>query len=53
MVDTFTVTSVEPNQQYELRLATYSNRGISPMSNSIEIATPSGTVLSTETIADE
>ena len=40
MVDTYTITSVEGNEQYELRLATYSSRGISPMSNSIEITTP-------------
>ena len=41
-MNTYTVTSLEPNQQYEFRISTYSNRGLSLMSNSIEIATSSG-----------
>ena len=38
LIDTYTISSIEPNQEYELRMATYSNRGLSPMSNSIEIS---------------
>lgn len=41
MIDTYTITSIEPNEKYELRMATYSNRGLSPMSNSMEISIPS------------
>ena len=39
-IDTYTITSIEPDQEYELRMATYSNRGLTPMSNSIQIAVP-------------
>ncbi|CAF3138607.1 unnamed protein product [Rotaria socialis] len=39
-IDTYTITSVEPDQIYELRMTTYSNLGVSPMSNSIEISIP-------------
>lgn len=39
-MDTYTITSIEPDQEYELRMATYSNRGMTPMSNSIQIAVP-------------
>ena len=48
-IDTYTISSVEPDQQYELRVATYSNRGLSSMSNSIEIAIPSGRIQSNDT----
>ncbi|CAF1666400.1 unnamed protein product, partial [Adineta ricciae] len=41
LIDTYTISSaIEPNEKYELRMATYSNRGLSAMSNSIEITTP-------------
>ncbi len=39
-IDSYTISSVEPDQEYELRIATYSNRGLSPMSNSIKISVP-------------
>lgn len=39
-IDTYTISSIEPNQEYELRMTTYSNRGLSPMSNSIKISVP-------------
>ncbi len=41
IIDTYTISSVEPNEKYELRMATYSNREFSSMSNSIEISIPS------------
>ena len=42
LIDTYTISSpIEINEKYELRMATYSNRGLSAMSNSIEISTPS------------
>jgi len=40
LIDTYTISSIEPDQEYELRMATYSNRGLSPMSNSIKISVP-------------
>ncbi|CAF3607553.1 unnamed protein product [Rotaria sordida] len=40
-VDTYTISSIEPDQIYEIRMTTYSNLGLSPMSNSIEISVPS------------
>jgi hypothetical protein len=39
-IDTYTIPSIEVNQEYELRMATYTNRGLSPMSNSIQISVP-------------
>jgi hypothetical protein len=39
-LDTYTISSIESNQEYELRMATYSNRGLSQMSNTIEILVP-------------
>ncbi|CAF0794767.1 unnamed protein product [Didymodactylos carnosus] len=39
-IDTYTITTIEPNQQYELRMATYSSRGLSQMSNPMEILVP-------------
>jgi hypothetical protein len=39
-IDTYTISSIEPDKEYELRMATYSNRGLSSMSNSIEISVP-------------
>ena len=43
-VDSYSIEGVESNQQYELRMATYSNLGgVSPMSNPIEITTPDRT----------
>jgi hypothetical protein len=39
-IDTYTITSIESDEEYELRMATYSNRGLSPMSNSITISVP-------------
>ena len=41
-IDTYTIPSIEPDQEYELRMATYSNRGLSPMGNSIKISVPLG-----------
>ncbi|CAF1157581.1 unnamed protein product [Adineta steineri] len=44
LIDTYTISSpIETNEKYELRMATYSNRGLSSMSNSIEISIPSFT----------
>lgn len=40
LVDTYTITSIQFDRKYEIRLATYSNKGVSPMSNSIEISIP-------------
>ncbi len=40
LIDTYTISSIEPDQEYELRMATYSNRGLSSMSNSIKISVP-------------
>jgi hypothetical protein len=40
LIDTYTISSIEGNEKYELRMATYSNRGLSSMSNSIEISIP-------------
>ncbi|CAF4515098.1 unnamed protein product, partial [Rotaria sp. Silwood1] len=40
-IDTYTISSIEPDQVYEIRMTTYSNLGLSPMSNSIEISVPS------------
>lgn len=40
-IDTYTITSIEANEKYELRMATYSKKGFSSMSNSIEISIPS------------
>ena len=39
-IDTYTIRSIEPNKTYKLHVACYSNRGLSPMSNSIEISIP-------------
>lgn len=39
-IDTYTISSIESNQEYELRMTTYSNRGLSRMSNSIKISVP-------------
>ncbi|CAF1013099.1 unnamed protein product, partial [Didymodactylos carnosus] len=39
-IDTYTITTIEPNQQYELRMSTYSTRGFSQMSNPMEILIP-------------
>jgi len=39
-IDSYTISSVEPDQEYELRMATYSNRGLSSMSNSMKITVP-------------
>ena len=41
MIDTYTITSIEGNEKYELQMATYSSRGVSMMSNSMEISVPS------------
>lgn len=41
LIDTYTIPSIESDNKYELRMTTYSNRGVSAMSNSIEIAIPS------------
>ena len=44
LVDTYSIFGVEPNQQYELRVATYSSQsGVSPMSDPMEITTPDRT----------
>lgn len=43
-IDTYTIISIEPDQEYELRMATYSNHGLTPMSNSIQIAVPRPTL---------
>ena len=40
-IDTYTIPTIGSNQIYELRMATYSNRGLSLMSDSIEISVPS------------
>lgn len=40
LINTYTLTSIQFEKKYEIRMATYSNRGASPMSNSIEIAIP-------------
>jgi hypothetical protein len=40
LIDTYTISSIESNEKYELRMASYSNRGLSSMSNSIEISIP-------------
>ncbi|CAF2401516.1 unnamed protein product [Rotaria sp. Silwood2] len=40
-IDAYTISSIEPDQVYEIRMTTYSNLGLSPMSNSIEISVPS------------
>jgi hypothetical protein len=39
-IDTYTIPPIEPDQEYELRMATYTNRGLSSMSNSIQISVP-------------
>ena len=39
-IDSYTISTIEPGQDYELRMSTYSNRGLSPMSNSIQISVP-------------
>lgn len=44
-IDTYIIPSVESNQVYEIRLSTYSNLGVSPMSNSIEISVPKGLLI--------
>jgi hypothetical protein len=41
LIDTYTIASIASDNKYELRMATYSNRGTSPMSTSIEISIPS------------
>ncbi|CAF3480642.1 unnamed protein product [Rotaria sp. Silwood1] len=41
ITDSFTISTIELNDKYEIRMATYANRGLSPMSNSIEISLPS------------
>lgn len=41
-INTYTISTIQPDQEYELRMATYSNSGLSPMSNSIEISVPTG-----------
>jgi uncharacterized protein YdgA (DUF945 family) len=40
IIDTYTIPAIEGNEKYELRMASYSNRGLSSMSNSIEISVP-------------
>jgi hypothetical protein len=40
IIDSYTISSIAANEKYELRMATYSNRGLSSMSNSIEISIP-------------
>ncbi len=42
-MNTYTLTNLEPEQEYELRMATYSSRGVSQMSNAIKISVPAGT----------
>ena len=39
-IDSYTIPSMESNREYELRMATYTNRGLSAMSNSIQISVP-------------
>ncbi|CAF3392055.1 unnamed protein product [Rotaria socialis] len=39
-IDTYTISSIELNDKYEIRMAAYSNRGLSSMSNAIEMAIP-------------
>ncbi|CAF0826168.1 unnamed protein product [Adineta steineri] len=39
-INSYTISKIESNQEYELRMATYSNHGLSSMSNSIEISVP-------------
>ncbi|UJR15975.1 hypothetical protein I4U23_002894 [Adineta vaga] len=39
-MNTFTISTMQPDQEYELRMATYSSRGASSMSNSIKIFVP-------------
>ena len=41
MIDTYTISSIQGNEKYELRMATYSDRGLSAMSNSMELSVPS------------
>ena len=41
LIDTYTIPSIESDNKYELRMGTYSKRGVSVLSNSIEIAIPS------------
>ncbi|CAF4773577.1 unnamed protein product, partial [Rotaria magnacalcarata] len=36
-IDTYTISSIELNDKYEIRVAAYSNRGLSSMSNAIEM----------------
>lgn len=43
-IDTYTITSIEANEKYELRMATYSKQGLSSMSNSMEISVPSSKI---------
>lgn len=40
MIDTYTISTIEGNEKYELRMASYANQGLSSMSNSIEISVP-------------
>lgn len=40
MIDTYTIPLIEFNTKYEIRMAAYSNRGLSLMSNSIELSIP-------------
>jgi len=49
MIDSYTITTIKPNEKYELRMATYSNRGLSQMSNSMEISIPLSKIATTIT----
>ena len=39
-INTYTISAIESNQEYEIHMTTYSNRGLGAMSNSIEIMVP-------------
>ncbi|CAF1508156.1 unnamed protein product [Adineta ricciae] len=39
-INTFTISTLQADQEYELRMSTYSSRGASSMSNSIKISVP-------------
>jgi hypothetical protein len=47
-IDSYTIPPIELGQEYELRMATYTNRGLSPMSNSIQISVPLRNLASTQ-----
>lgn len=40
LIDTYTITSIQFDRKYEIRMSTYSNKAVSPMSNAIEISIP-------------